>query len=109
MKFIKTKLNLFSRNVKIPWPILILYLLIVTFFETVIDYYTYLFPFDINFIDLIFTPLCFCLLGLFITYHKDNKDLFKEENNKRIFLRSIFAVAAGIFLYQFIIYCLLNE
>ena len=51
MAFIKKYFNLFSKDIKMPWLLFILYFLIVVFFESFMNYYTYLFPFDTSILD----------------------------------------------------------
>ena len=109
MKIIKDNFNLFLKDVKIPWPILILYVVIVTVLKILIPSYV---PFldvyypskDVYLFELIFVPLVFFTFCLYVTYLKVNRDFFKVGNNKKIFLRSVFIVAGGIFLFQFLIY-----
>lgn len=105
----KNQFNLFFKDVKIPWPINILYLLIVSIFYAFINYYFNLFNFNIRILEFIFIPLSFCLFGLWSTCYKANKDFFKEGNNKKIYLRSIFIVAGGLFVFLFIAYLLAGQ
>lgn len=105
----KLNFNLFYKEVKIPWPILITYVVIVAVLKTLIPSYV---PFlnvyypskDVYLFELIFVPLVFFIFCLFVSYLKVNRDLFKLGNNKKIFLRSVSIVAGGVFLFQFIIY-----
>ena len=108
MVFIKKYFNLFSKDIKMPWLLFILYFLIVVFFESFMNYYTYLFPFNTSILELLFTPLSLFFFGIVLTYYKDNKYLFSQEKNKIIFLRSMFAIAGGIFMCRLIIYFLIK-
>ena len=87
MVFIKKYFNLFSKDIKMPWRLFILYFLTVVFFESFMNYYTYLFPFNTSILELLFTPLSLFFFGIVLTYYKDNKYLFSQEGEIRKMLR----------------------
>ncbi|MBR0598387.1 hypothetical protein [Sinanaerobacter chloroacetimidivorans] len=113
MKIFKINFNLFIKDVKIPLHILTIYVLLVTVVKMLILSYV---PFidvyypskDAFLFELIYVPLVFFLFCLYVTHLKVNKVFFTEGNNKKIFLRSAFIVAGGVFLSQFIIYLLIK-
>lgn len=98
----KNIFNLFTKDVKIPFPALILYVLIVVVLNSIIFFYFH--SVDRYIFDLVFLPLSFFLFGLFISDFKDNKEFFGAGNNKKIFIRSVFIAAVVFFLIQLMIY-----